>query len=367
MLYPSGRPCMGGTWGAFLLMMVGFTSAQQFFTINSGLCTVDPAATNCIRSPYFGTSSYRNSLSCTITPTSLAIGSRMTATTFSTEAGWDILRLRNTAGAQVAFSGTTGPSNFVLGTGTITWASDGSESNYAGWRVCSLPPAPPPAPGLCTNTCFYASDGVCDDGGPGSEWTDCAYGIDCVDCGVRAFRPPPPPLAFPPPPPPYTTPPPPHFTIISGLCTTDPNANNCIRSPNFPLAYANLQTCTITPTSLAIGNRMTATTFATEAGWDILRMYNTAGAQVAFSGTTGPSNFVLGTGSITWVSDDSVPGAGWRVCVLYWPPPPPPPPPRAPPPPPPKSPPSHFLKLHTISQRSLYMSKVVFLSHTLRL
>jgi hypothetical protein len=269
---------MGGTWGAFLLMMVGFTSAQQFFTINSGLCTVDPAATNCIRSPYFGTSSYGNGQTCTITPTSLAIGSRMTATTFSTEASYDILRLRNTAGAQVAFSGiglVFGPSNFVLGTGTIQWVSDGLYSTYAGWRVCSLPPAPPPAPGLCTNTCIYAADGDCDDGGPGAEFAACAYGTNCVDCGVRAFhppppppglctntciyaadgdcddggpgaefaacaygtncfdcgvrafRPPPPPLASPPPPPPpppYATPPPPHFTIISGNCTTDGNA-----------------------------------------------------------------------------------------------------------------------------------------------
>ncbi len=39
--------------------------------------------------------------------------------------------------------------------------------------------------GGCTNTCSYASDGVCDDGGPGATYSVCPYGTDCVDCGVR--------------------------------------------------------------------------------------------------------------------------------------------------------------------------------------
>ena len=139
-------------------------------------------------------------------------------------------------------------------------------------------------------------------------------------------------------PPPPSPSPPPHFTVIFGVCTIDPNANNCIRSPNFPANYNNSQTCSITPTSLAIGNRMTATSFSTEAGYDFLRMYNTAGTQVDFSGTSmtnGPSNFVLGSGSITWTSNQAVFYGGWRVCVLYWPPPSPSPPPPLPPPPPP--------------------------------
>ncbi|MFK8003779.1 MAG: hypothetical protein AB8H86_29725 [Polyangiales bacterium] len=40
--------------------------------------------------------------------------------------------------------------------------------------------------GLCENTCQYASDGECDDGGEGSQYDVCAYGSDCVDCGPRS-------------------------------------------------------------------------------------------------------------------------------------------------------------------------------------
>ena len=52
----------------------------------------------------------------------------------------------------------------------------------------------------CTETCNYASDGVCDDGGLGSEFSDCSRGADCTDCGTRA-RPPSQPPSPPSPPP----------------------------------------------------------------------------------------------------------------------------------------------------------------------
>ncbi len=38
---------------------------------------------------------------------------------------------------------------------------------------------------LCMDTCDWAGDGVCDDGGPGAEYDVCAYGTDCADCGPR--------------------------------------------------------------------------------------------------------------------------------------------------------------------------------------
>ena len=39
---------------------------------------------------------------------------------------------------------------------------------------------------ICTNTCSYANQGTCDDGGEGTEFTgSCAYGTDCADCGPR--------------------------------------------------------------------------------------------------------------------------------------------------------------------------------------
>jgi len=54
----------------------------------------------------------------------------------------------------------------------------------------------------------FASDGICDDGGPGAEYPDCQYGTDCSDCGLRyvGLPPPSPPLSPPPPPPPSPPP-----------------------------------------------------------------------------------------------------------------------------------------------------------------
>ena len=45
-------------------------------------------------------------------------------------------------------------------------------------------PSPPET--TCTNTCTDASDGACDDGGPGAEFSICGFGTDCVDCGPRS-------------------------------------------------------------------------------------------------------------------------------------------------------------------------------------
>jgi hypothetical protein len=36
--------------------------------------------------------------------------------------------------------------------------------------------------GLCTDSCHYAKDGSCDDGGPKSDTSNCALGTDCTDC-----------------------------------------------------------------------------------------------------------------------------------------------------------------------------------------
>ena len=58
-------------------------------------------------------------------------------------------------------------------------------------RMSSLQASPSPEPStlLCAETCIgnpqWASDGICDDGGPGSAYTDCQYGTDCSDCGPR--------------------------------------------------------------------------------------------------------------------------------------------------------------------------------------
>lgn len=38
---------------------------------------------------------------------------------------------------------------------------------------------------LCEESCGWSDDGVCDDGGPGSEGSPCDFGTDCLDCGGR--------------------------------------------------------------------------------------------------------------------------------------------------------------------------------------
>ncbi len=37
----------------------------------------------------------------------------------------------------------------------------------------------------CDNTCTWANDGTCDDGGSGSSFSVCDLGTDCADCGPR--------------------------------------------------------------------------------------------------------------------------------------------------------------------------------------
>ena len=74
------------------------------------------------------------------------------------------------------------------------------------------PPPPPPVPPGCTNTCSYAGDKDCDDGGPGSDYNLCDLGTDCADCGPRVNAPPPPPSPPSPPPLPSPSPSPPFDT-----------------------------------------------------------------------------------------------------------------------------------------------------------
>lgn len=45
--------------------------------------------------------------------------------------------------------------------------------------------APPRAQPVCADTCPYARDGECDDGGPGALYAVCELGTDCADCGRR--------------------------------------------------------------------------------------------------------------------------------------------------------------------------------------
>jgi len=187
----------------------------------------------------------------------------------------------------------------------------------------------PSGAGQCSNTCTnYASDGDCDDGSPGSEYSHCTLGTDCYDCGPRlpshshfphGHSPPSPPLAPPPPPPP---PPPPlntYFTVVSGSCTVDPSSPNCILSPRISSNYGSYQSCSITPTAFAIGKPLTATyPYGYLDGLLRIPSYP-SGSLTSFSGFTGPSNFVVGPGTIQWAGTQ---GEDWRLCSYPSPPPP---------------------------------------------
>ena len=48
------------------------------------------------------------------------------------------------------------------------------------------PVSTPSIRAACTDTCYSASDGACDDGGTGAEFATCAGGSDCDDCGEPA-------------------------------------------------------------------------------------------------------------------------------------------------------------------------------------
>ncbi|MBO87267.1 MAG: hypothetical protein CL927_18115 [Deltaproteobacteria bacterium] len=38
---------------------------------------------------------------------------------------------------------------------------------------------------VCLDTCRWAGDGVCDDGGTDSSFSACGFGTDCTDCDPR--------------------------------------------------------------------------------------------------------------------------------------------------------------------------------------
>ena len=68
--------------------------------------------------------------------------------------------------------------NFCLASGYhLVTVSDGGENSWLSGGA-GLGAA-------CTDGCSDAFDGWCDDGGPGSDYSICALGTDCGDCGPR--------------------------------------------------------------------------------------------------------------------------------------------------------------------------------------
>eukprot|EP00962_Isochrysis_galbana_P003821 scaffold1070_cov102-Isochrysis_galbana.AAC.1 len=108
------------------------------------------------------------------------------------------------------------------------------------------PPRPPPMPGtppspptFCEDDCVvgrndWTNDGICDDGGPGSEYDGCDWGADCSDCGVRMTQPPAPPS-----PPPFPQCDQCDAGVLCGICLELIPPNEC---PNVP-GYNALPRC----------------------------------------------------------------------------------------------------------------------------
>ena len=117
-----------------------------------------------------------------------------------------------------------------------------------------------------------------------------------------------------------------YFTVV-GPCTVD---GACVRSPNYPSNYGNSQSCTITPTSLAAGQLLSATAFDTESCCDKLVLDGVQYSGSLLGNGSLLSNVVLGSSAFEWTSDHSVTGAGWEVCTSLSPLPTPPTPPANP-------------------------------------
>lgn len=96
-----------------------------------------------------------------------------------------------------------------------------------------------------------------------------------------------------------TLPPPVDSTLP---CVT--HDDGCVTSPNWPEAYGSSQRCDI---SYKIG-KLNVTQFDVESGYDFLMLNGNQ-----YSGANSPEGVVPHT-NIVWSSDDSVAGAGWKIC-----------------------------------------------------
>lgn len=78
-------------------------------------------------------------------------------------------------------AGKCGGPNGCGGTCPVVACASGQTCNATSWTCVATGGG-----ALCTNTCEWSSDGECDDGGPDSEYSACAFGTDCADCGPRS-------------------------------------------------------------------------------------------------------------------------------------------------------------------------------------
>ena len=80
------------------------------------------------------------------------------------------------------------------GNGPCPYGTDCADCGPLPVQPSPPPPLPPWNPSICHNNCegsilgaqqTYASNGICEDGGYGSEFSLCDLGTDCKDCGRR--------------------------------------------------------------------------------------------------------------------------------------------------------------------------------------
>ena len=121
--------------------------------------------------------------------------------------------------------------------------------------------------------------------------------------------PPPPPLPWSPP----TAPPPSPATTLSGPCLlTSSGGEACATSPGYPDPYPTNTDCKIRNIPTASRLRVDDT-FEVEGHAACAYDYLLVNGE-RYCGSTGPHGVVASQGTVTWHSDSSRAGAGWRLC-----------------------------------------------------
>ena len=103
-----------------------------------------------------------------------------------------VLVLPRSAYAMASFSVVDASGSILLPATTISvgpdeaypWTVESSAISYPTSATASA--STPDTTSCCTDTCTFASDGACDDGGSGAQYSVCTTpGSDCSDCGSR--------------------------------------------------------------------------------------------------------------------------------------------------------------------------------------
>lgn len=92
---------------------------------------------------------------------------------YSTTTAWDRKVRAEVQGTTMAYSDSQS-------------AEDIADSAPTKWDVCKFATPGWRTQQAANDSCAYAKDGACDDGGPGSSYSVCFFGTDTTDCGLRS-------------------------------------------------------------------------------------------------------------------------------------------------------------------------------------